>query len=148
MTDKHKDDLLNQGDDVVERLKDAANRMLDGEIMRHNLSVFATDILTILNRSAISPPVPDDVAEAVNYVKENSNYSAAIKLHPQLAKSYDKVFRAASTPSAEVMALRKALDQAIQAIEAIGIEQPAVFTEGIRPHLKRWKDALNHTEGK
>ena len=61
MTDQRKDEMLNQGDDVVERLKDAAERMLNGEIIGHNLSVFATDILTILNRAASSPPVPDDV---------------------------------------------------------------------------------------
>jgi hypothetical protein len=51
MTDQRKDEMYNLGDAVVERLKDAADRMLNGEIIGHNLSVFATDILTIITRA-------------------------------------------------------------------------------------------------
>ncbi len=110
-----KDDLLNQGDDVVERLKDAAERMLNGDIIGHNLSVFATDILTIINRAA-SPPVPDDVASAIALAedglrqKHRPPVAGLVVLGQETVKT---LIRAASTPSVEVRALRDDIKTAI-----------------------------------
>ncbi len=103
MTDQRKDEMLNQGDYVVERLKDAANRMLDGEIIGHNLSVFATDILTIINRAA--PPVPDDVAESSAELRKAIRYVSLFdeiikdRCNKEVWRDIETLIRAATTPS-------------------------------------------------
>jgi hypothetical protein len=138
MTDQRKDEMLNQGDDVVERLKDAAERMLNGEIIGHNLSVFATDILTILNRAASSPPVPDDVADTWREMPDitffvNKDPTSALGVWAfRHYQTLQLVIRAARTPSAAL------LDKGWQGIDAANgpAEDVEVIVSGkaVSPH--------------
>jgi len=146
MTDKRKDEILNQGDDVVERLKDAANRMLDGDIIGHNLSVFATDILTIINRADLSPPLPDDVAEAIHTVNSYDRKSV------EFTRALETLINKASTPSAEVEYWKDKCYTAesdaeihAQCHDKVFDEKKALEAEvrGLRDCIQAWRDHLS-----
>ena len=96
---------------------------------------------TLYTRKDLSPPVPDDVADAVEVIK---NLVYGQYLSPKQKVALETLIRAASTPSAEVHG--KALDAAIETFK----EERERWATEKRSLERRLKEALNqpHTGGK